>query len=343
MPTRNDVARRAGVSTAVVSYVLNDGPRPVAAATRARVLQAIDELGYRPNGVARSLRTKRTRVVALIIPDIANSFFAQLSREIELAAFSRGFTLLVGNAMDDTARSMLYAQSFLERQVDGVIFVSSGSDVDVITMLSSSNMPVISVDRDVPASNASAVRVDNRHGGYLATQHLIEHGHRRIACLVGPSAVGNALERRSGWEAALQEAGLRAPMALAATSPNFSRESAYNSTLRLLRRRYPPTAVFASADEQALGVYRAAAATGRKIPDDLAVVSFDSAETAPYLVPGLTAVRQPIEQIAVCAMDRLLERLVDPDAPATRDTLPINLVVRGSCGCEDSEPTTSDT
>jgi LacI family transcriptional regulator len=336
--TRNDVARAAGVSTAVVSYVLNNGPRPVAAATRAKVLQAIEELGYRPNGVARSLRTNRTRVVALIIPDMANSFFAQLSREVELAAFSRDFTLVVGNTMDDTERGLLYAQSFMERRVDGVIFVSSGADVEIIDLLTAADVPVVSIDRDVPAKNVSSVRVDNRHGGYLATRHLIDHGHRRIACLAGPPTVGNAVDRRKGWESALREAGLRAPARLAATSPSFSRDAAYRSTLRLLGYRQPPTAVFATADEQALGVYRAAAATGRRIPDDLAVVSFDSAETAPYLVPGLTSVRQPIDQIARHAIDRLQDRLAQPPRPTTRDTLPIDLVLRGSCGCDDSEP-----
>ena len=338
MPTRNDVARHAGVSTAVVSYVLNDGPRPVAAATRARVLAAVAELGYRPNGVARSLRTKRTRVLALILPDIANAFFAQLSREVELAAFARGFTLLVGNTMDDPARSKLYAQSFLERQVDGVIFVSSGSDVAVIDMLTAAEVPVITIDREVSASNVSSVRVDNRRGGYLATQHLIGHGHRRIACLVGPAAVGNAVDRRKGWEAALREAGLRPSATLAAATASFSRESAYRTTLQLLRHRYPPTAIFASADEQALGIYRAVAATGQRIPDDVAVVSFDSAETAPYLVPGLTAVRQPMERIAAHAMDRMRDRLADPAGFTTHDTLPIDLDIRGSCGCPDSEP-----
>jgi LacI family transcriptional regulator len=336
--TRNDVARRAGVSTAVVSYVLNDGPRPVAPATRARVLEAISDLGYRPNGVARSLRTKRTRAIGLILPDIANSFFAQLSREVELAAFARGFTLLVGNAMDESARELLYAHAFVERRVDGVVVVSAGEDVGAIKVLAAADMALITIDRSVPGAGVSSVHVDNRHGGYLATKHLIEHGHRRIACLAGPDTVNNAVERRRGWEAALQEAGLSAPDGLAMASESFSREAAYRSTRKVLGRRNPPTAIFAGADEQALGVYRAAAATGRRVPDDLAVVSFDSAETAPYLVPGLTAVRQPVALMAGLAMDRLVAQLSDLSGPPTQDTLSVDLVVRGSCGCPDSEP-----
>lgn len=338
MATRNDVARRAGVSTAVVSYVINNGPRPVAPATRMKVLQAIDELGYRPNGVARSLRTNRTRVVGLIIPDMANSFFAQLSREVELAAFARGFTLVVGNTMEDAERGRLYARSFMERRVDGVLFVSSGQDAEIIDILTSAGVPMISIDRDVLADDVSSVVVDNWHGGYLATKHLIGHGHRRIACLAGPATMGNAVERRRGWESALSEAGMRPLTRLTASLNSFSRDAAYLSTVRMLRYKQPPTAIFASADEQALGVYRAAAATGRRIPEDLAVVSFDSAETAPYLVPGLTAVRQPVDLIAMYAMDRLEDRLAQPSRPATRDKLPIDLVVRGSCGCPDSEP-----
>lgn len=335
MATRNDVARLAGVSTAVVSYVVNGGPRPVAPATRTRVLQAIEELGYRPNGVARSLRTNSTRVVGLIIPDMANSFFAQLSREVELAAFARGFTLVVGNTMDDTGRGLLYARSFMERRVDGVLFVSSGADVEIIHLLVEAGVPVVSIDRDVPAESIPSVRVDNRRGAYLATRHLVEHGHELIGCLAGPTTVGNAVERRKGWEVALQEAGVEPLPHLITESGSFSRAFAYRSTLQMLRHEQPPTAIFASADEQAVGVYRAAAVMGLQIPDDLAIVSFDSAGTAPYLVPGLTAVRQPIDDIAACAMDRLVERLSRPIGWASQDTLPIDLVLRGSCGCPD--------
>lgn len=341
MITRNDVARHAGVSAAVVSYVVNDGPRPVAATTRARVVASMRELGYRPNAVARSLKTQRTGVIGLIIPDTANSYFAQLLREIELAATQRGFALLVANSLGDPDREQSYAHAFLDRRVDGIALVCADPDTSVVRLVRDAGVPFVTVDRETTVA-ASGVRVDNAAGGELATRHLIAHGHRRIAVLQGPERLPTAAERVVGWAKAMAAAGLPAPPALIATSSGFSRRSAYDDALRLLNGRRPPTAIFATADEQALGVYRAARATGRTIPDDLAVVSFDSAETAPYLVPGLTAVRQPIAAMAGAAIGRLVEQLGRDPGPTTTDVFPVDLAVRGSCGCPDLEPTDVD-
>ncbi len=349
MITRNDVARRAGVSTAVVSYVVNDGPRPVAAETRLRVQAAMAELHYRPNAVARSLKTRRTGVIGLILPDTANSYFAQLLREVELAAAELGFALLVANSMSDPAREQSYAHAFLDRRVDGVVLVCADPDTPVVDVVAGAGVPLVTVDRGTTAA-ASTVRVDNVGGGELATRHLVEHGHRRIAVVQGPSTLPNAVDRRTGWAKAMTAAGLPVPRDLVGATDGFSRRAAYDAAVRLLSGRRPPTAVFATADEHALGVYRAARATGRRVPDDLAVVSFDSAETAPYLVPGLTAVRQPVAAMAALAVRRLVEQLAEQlaeppaDGPAapTEDVFDVDLVLRGSCGCPDPEPTSRD-
>jgi LacI family transcriptional regulator len=335
--SRNDVARHAGVSTAVVSYVVNDGPRPVAASTRERVLRAIEELGYRPNSIARSLRTNQTRAIALVVPDTADSFFAQLSREIQVAAFERGFTLLLANAMDDPESEVDQVRVFLERRVDGIILAPTGQSRDSVDEIVRAGMPAVVVDRDMPAIPSSVVVVDNHHGGYLATRHLLEHGHTRVACIGGPLEITIATDRSRGWRQALREVGAEPGPELELHS-SFSRYSAYQSTLRVLQRPNPPTAIFACADEQALGVYRAAATAGVGIPDDLALVSFDSADTAPYLTPALTAIRQPITQMAERAVTRLLEQIADRQHPPSRDSLPVELVVRGSCGCSDTGP-----
>ena len=341
MITRNDVARHAGVSAAVVSYVVNDGPRPVAAATRERVVASMRELGYRPNAVARSLKTQRTGVLGLIMPDTANSYFAQLLREIELAATQRGLALLVANSLGDPDREQSYAHAFLDRRVDGIALVCADPGTSVVRLVRDAGVPFVTVDRDTTAA-ASGVRVDNAAGGELATRHLIGHGHRRIAVLRGPERLPTAAERVVGWANALAGAGLPASRALISASSGFSRHSAYEDALRLLAVRRPPTAIFATADEQALGVYRAARATGRTIPDDLAVVSFDSAETAPYLVPGLTAVRQPIAEMARAAVGRLVEQLEQAGDRTTTDVFPVDLAVRGSCGCPDPDPTSAE-
>jgi LacI family transcriptional regulator len=332
MVTRNDVARAAGVSSAVVSYVMNGGPRRVSPATAQRVHEAIQELNYRPNGVARALATNRTWALALIVPDNANSYFAMLAQLIETAAFERGYTLLLGNTMEDTDREQRYVETFLQRGVDGLIVAPTSVPGPGIGDLARGSSPVVLIDRDGERDDLPRVTVENEEGGYLATRHLLDHGHRRIACLAGPESVSNARKRRDGWQRAMSEVGC--DIAGLTVSTDFSRAHAYRSTLEILKRPEPPTAFFATADEQALGVYRAVREMGAHIPDDVAVVSFDSADTAPYLNPGLTAVSQPLELMATVAIERLIQQL-GVAREVTRDVLPVKLVVRGSCGCRE--------
>jgi LacI family transcriptional regulator len=215
--------------------------------------------------------------------------------------------------------------------VEGLILAPTGQSVESTRTLLRAKVPVVVVDRDLPGSPGSTVLVDNHHGGYLATRHLIDHGHRRIAILSGPADVSSAAERRRGWAQAMDEAGLQTEGL--AFDIAFTRESAYQVALQLLGAGDPPTALFATADEQALGLFRAAAERGLRVPHDLAVVSFDSTDAAPYLVPALTAVHQPTDAIAARAVAVLLAQIEDPERAPTRDSLPVELVVRGSCGC----------
>jgi LacI family transcriptional regulator len=332
MVTRDDVARAAGVSTAVVSYVVNNGPRPVAPHTAERVRRAIDALGYRPNGIARALVTNRTYALAFIVPDNSNSFFAMLSQLIETAAFRRGYTLLLGNTMEEPDREEAYVEAFRQRAVDGFIIAPTVVPSQALVSLANGPGHMVLIDRDGGRTDISRVLVDNEAGGYLGTRHLIEHGHSRIACLNGPLAVSNTRLRGLGWYRAMVDAQLQTGGL--AVHTQISREQAYFATLELLDRSAPPTAIFATADEQALGVYRAARERGARIPEDLGLVSFDSADTAPYLNPGLSAVSQPLTQMADIAVQRLLDQMDAPEV--TRDVLPVRLVARGSCGCPES-------
>jgi LacI family transcriptional regulator len=333
MVTRNDVARVAGVSSAVVSYVMNGGPRRVSPATAQRVREAIQELNYRPNGVARALATNRTWALALIVPDNANSYFAMLAQLIETAAFERGYTLLLGNTMEDADREQSYVETFLQRGVDGLIVAPTSVPGPGLGDLARGSSPVVLIDRDGDRDDLPHVTVENEAGGFIATQHLLEHGHRRVACLAGPVSVSNARKRREGWHRAMTAAGHDTDALTVST--DYSRAHAYRSTLEILQGKEPPTAIFATADEQALGVYRAVRELGAHIPDDVAVVSFDSADTAPYINPGLTAVSQPLELMATVAVERLVQQL-GVAREVTRDVLPVELVVRGSCGCRES-------
>jgi LacI family transcriptional regulator len=334
MVTRDEVARRAGTSSAVVSYVLNNGPRPVSPATRARVLAAIEELGYRPNAVARSLRARRTWTLGLVVPDNSNPFFAEFARAIEDVAFEHGYTLLLGNAMQDDTREASYIRTFLDRQVDGLLLISVGQGAVTMQALGGSQTPLVIVDRLLPGVRAATITVDNQAGGYLATRHLLEHGHTRIGCLSGPSDLTPSAERHRGWARALSEAGLRRPATLQARS-DFSRHGGYLAARELLRRRQPPTALFALTDQQGIGALRAAAELGVRVPDELAIVSFDGIPESGFTIPGLSTMQQPIEAMARRAVDRLLQLLAQPDGQPTHDVFPVELLRRGSCGCAD--------
>jgi LacI family transcriptional regulator, galactose operon repressor len=325
---RADVAKLAGTSPAVVSYVLNGGPRGVAPQTRERVLAAIEQLGYRPNGIARSLRMNRTMTLGLVIPDNANPFFAELARAIEEEAFAQEYTLLIGNSSEDDERQTTYVRTFLARQVDGLFLVPAHGPVSCVADLQRAKTPWVTLDREVPGV-APAVLVDNRGGAYDATKHLLEHGRRRIACLAGPEDVMPATDRVAGWRTALTEAGVQPD---AVWHASFGRRAGYRAARELLADDNDrPDALFVASDEQALGVLRAVAELGLDCPGDLAIASFDGVAAASYSTPALTTAAQPFRRLAEAAVAHLL----DQDANAETEVLPTTLVRRGSCGCDD--------
>lgn len=334
MVKREDVARRAGVSPAVVSYVLNNGPRPVAEATRRRVLEAIETLGYRPNSVARALRSRRTWSIGLVVPDNSNPFFAQLAHAIEDEAFAHGYSLLLGNASGDPAREESYLQTFQDRKVDGLLVVSNRRTDELATAHQGGIPLVVISDRPLAGRAVSTVKVDNTEGAWLATTHLVGHGHRQVACVLGPRDSAPAVERHAGWQKALRGAGLDAPDEVAVWT-EFSRVGGHAAATALLARDPRPTAVFAATDHQAIGVLRAAADLGLEVPGDLAVVGFDGITEADYTVPRLATVRQPVEAMARRAVELLLHH--EQPAAELHEVFPVSMVARGSCGCPDPD------
>jgi LacI family transcriptional regulator len=334
---RADVARLAGTSPAVVSYVLNDGPRPVAPATRARVLAAVEQLGYRRNGVARALRTQRTMTLGLVVPDIVNPFFAEVARAVEDAAFGRGYTMIVGNASEDLARQDAYVRTFLERQVDGLLLVPAHGRMDWLPELARSQRPWVVLDRRVPdLTGVSQVLVDNVGGAAAATEHLVEHGRTRIACIAGPNDVLASTERVAGWRRALEASG-GSPAAMPLRHVPFGRHAGYEAVREILATA-DVDALFVASDEQALGVLRAINDSGRRCPDDVALVSFDGIAASAHATPGLTTMAQPFSELATAALRELLDRVSDPETEAVTSVLPVTLVRRGSCGCPDTAP-----
>lgn len=337
--TRADVARRAGVSPAVVSYVINNGPRPVSVKTRARVEEAISSLDYRPNAVASALRGGNTRSMALLVPSPVNPFFAELANEVERELFVHGNTLSIGMTGDDPLRERAYIRSFVTRRFDGLMVVSSRG-VDGVEAHELASTPVVLLDRSTDHPSISSVHVDHVDGSARATEHLQRHGHTLIGIVAGPPATRVTEERIEGWRQQQQLAGLDHGMDLVAHA-DFSSAGGVAAANSLLdehgrpaaHRGRRPTALMVSSDVQAMGVLHACHLAGLRVPEDVAVVSFDGTSASRFAQPSLTTLRQPIREIANFAIRHLLERVAASSTPVRRTMLRGNLRVGESCGC----------
>jgi LacI family transcriptional regulator len=330
MATIREVAERAGASVTTVSHVINE-TRYVSDEVRLRVLDAMKALNYRPNALARSLRMGQTHTLALILPDSANPFFADIGRAIEDCAFQLGYSVILGNTQGDPRREELYIDVLSKKQVDGIIFVATGEQADSLNLLRSRGLPVVVVNRDLNAVEVDLIYTDNFQGGYLATQHLIQLGHRRIACIAGPSDLTLGADRVDGYRRALEEAGLTYDEGLVLAG-DYQPASGFAVTQQLLAGADRPTAIFACNDLMALGALRAAAAAGCPVPAALSVVGFDDIELARYTNPPLTTIAQDKAEIGAQAVRRLVERIGQKDTPYQRAVLPTRLVVRESTG-----------
>jgi LacI family transcriptional regulator len=340
MASRIDVARLAGVTPAVVSYVTN-GSHPVSTETRARVVAAIEQLGYRPNAIARSLAKARSDTLGLLLPDSSNPYFAELSSAIEDAAFDAGYAVLLGNGADDVEREIAYVRNFLDHRVDGVIVCPSNDADHVFDELVEAGVPTVTTDRVGRDSAVPSVVVDNRAGAREATRHLIEHGRRVIACVSGGADTLPGQARVAGWHDALGAAGLVAEDELL-SFVDFSAESGWRATRELLALRPDIEGLFVASDLQAVGALRALADSGRRAGDDVAVVGFDGIRLGEYISPRLTTAAQPFTAIAKAVITQMLELIDHPGGRSDgAQVLPASLVIRESCGCPPGHPPTS--
>jgi LacI family transcriptional regulator len=323
MVTRADVARLAGTSTAVVTYVVNNGPRPVAPETRERVRRAIEQLGYRPNVVARALKVGTTQTVGLIVPDNTNPFFAELAHAIEDVFFVAGYSLLLANSADSLDRERQHLRTLLDRQVDAVLLISLSGEPAIGEIVRADKRAIV-LHRVPQDSLASSICIDDEQAAYDIATHLREaHGITDTAMITGPDASPVAVQRARGWSRAVSDTGAdlrHAP---------FSRRGGYQAATALLTGNRRPGAIFAANDQQAIGVIRAAADLGVRVPEDVAVAGFDGTTEAGYTVPSLTTVVQPSQQIAEAAFEILRGAATDP--PTCR-VLPHRLELRDSCG-----------
>lgn len=330
MVTIRDVAMRAGVSPTTVSHVIN-ATRPVSEGVRARVEAAMTELGFQPNALARSLRRKRTHTLGMIVPDSANPFFAEVGRGIEDTSFAAGYSVMLCNSDGDARRELLYIDLLIQKQVDGVLLVPTGDQGELAAALQLRNIPVVVLDRDVPGAAIDRIHIDNVAGGYLATRHLIDLGHRRIGYIGGPPHLSPVPGRSTGYRQALQEAGLPLDAELIAFG-NFRDTGGYEGAQTLLALPNPPTAIFAGNDLMAIGALAAAREHGIRVPDGLSIIGFDDIHLARYVNPPLTTVAQPKYELGVIAAELLFARLHTPALPPQLRLLQAELVMRHSTG-----------
>jgi LacI family transcriptional regulator len=336
--TMEDVAERAGVSVTTVSHVVN-ATRPVSNDLRQRVLAAMEALGYRPNLLARSLRRGHTHTVGMILPDNVNPFFAEVARGVEDEAFARGYSVILCNTDGDVEKEGRYATLLAEKRVDGILFVAAGGGTEQVHALVARGVPLVVVDREMPDLPVDQVLTDNARGGWLATQHLVALGHRRIGCITGPSDLTPSAQRVTGYRRALEEMGIPADERLVVRG-DFQYASGYDAARRLLALDEPPTAIFACNDLMAVGAISAALALGRRVPADLSIVGFDDVGLARFANPPLTTVRQNTYEMGKAAVELLLERVREQNVAPRRRVLETSLVVRSStaaprCGAEE--------
>lgn len=329
--TRNDVARRAGTSTAVVSYVVNNGPRPVAAATRARVEAAIAELGYQPDLVARALRASRSNTIGMVVPDSSQAFFNELVHGVERAAYARGSLVLLGNAEFSVAHEERYLESLTSMHVDGVLLARAEvrrSRESASPPGHPSAVPVVYLNNTAPeGSGATSVVLANTEGGRMLAEHLLAHGYARIGCLTGAAPSGAVAQRAQGWRDAMRQAGRSRPM----RRTSLDRRRARDVVARWLREPDRPDAIMATADGLALDAIAAAQALGLRVPGDLAVVGFGGTQAAVDSWPSLTTAGHSFAdfgEVAVRTLAAVAEHGRHPDV-----VLSVELTIGTSCGC----------
>lgn len=328
MATIRDVAALAGVSTTTVSHVINNS-RFVSPEVRERVYQAMEELRYQPNALARSLRQGKTNTIGLLSPNSANPYFAEIGRAVEDAAFTSRYSVIICNTEGKQEKESFYLDVLSKKRVDGIILVGISQTNETLDRLLAKGVPVVLVDREIPDLDVDLVLTDNKHAGYLATRHLIEQGHTRIACVTGPAHVHPSSRRVVGYQEALQEAGL--PLQEEYILPgDFSAQSGWEATRTLLALPQPPSAIFLCNDLMAIGGLRAAAEAGFVVPQDLAIMGFDDIELASFTNPTLSSISQPKAEMGAIAVQMLLEQIEGKRSEPRQEILQPALIVRRS-------------
>jgi LacI family transcriptional regulator len=305
--------------------------RPVSDSARLRVERAIAELGYLPSAVARALKMSQTRILGAIVPNITNPFFSELMRGIEDVCERNHYSVFLCNGDDDRERQGHSLEILLGRRVDGIVLATpTGPAAAIAKRLSGTNVKTVVVDRGVAGLESDRVRIDHQAGARLAVEHLLSLGHRRIACLAGPSSFAVSRARVAGWRKALARAGVK-PANDWLLEGDFEAADGHELTRRLLARG-EVTAIFASNDLLGIGALRAAAEQGRAVPKMLSVIGFDAIEMGAYTYPALTTVGYPIRSLGEMAATVLIERIAGRKTETSDIVVTPEIILRESTG-----------
>lgn len=329
MPTLSDVAKVAGVGVMSVSRVVN-GTRKVTPDTERKVRAAIERIGYEPNEAARILKGHRARILGLIVPDLADPFFATCANAIQETALKAGYLTLIAACAHQEDIERRETEIMVQRQVAGLLVIPSGMQNGHFAEARKGGIPIVSLDRPLEHVDADSLVVDNRAASALATEHFIGHGHRNILCVADDEKIYTKTERVTGYSQAMRRAKL--PIRICLVGPMSGTLSDQLSFA--LNSNLAPTAIFATSDVLAVEVLRELQKLSVRIPEKVALISFDDFDAASLVRPTITVVRQPIVELGRRAASLLLDRLDKNEiSEPSQIVLPTELIIRESCGC----------
>ncbi len=325
-----DVAKLAGVGTMTVSRVLN-GTARVSEETSHRVYQAIEQLQYKPNQVARALRGSSSKSIGVLVPYLYDPFFATCAHAIDEVAKDHGFSVILTTTNEDAKSELDAVRQMIQRHVDGLIVIPAEGSSSNLTSSEFRDLPIVTLDRPIPQSTFDSVEAENEAAGILAVNHLVSHGHQRIAFIALHRQLFTMKTRYAGYKSAMNDAGLK----VEAHFDCMTQTIVTDLMKTLWTRRDRPTALFTTNGLTTRYTLQALADLGLNIPRDMALVGFDDVDLAELMRPPLTIIRQPVMDLGRTAAELLFNRLNRATAkePPQKITLPVELVLRSSCGC----------
>ncbi|MBL5931671.1 ribose operon transcriptional repressor RbsR [Lelliottia amnigena] len=329
MATMKDVARMAGVSTSTVSHVINSD-RFVSDAIKAKVEAAVKDLNYAPSALARSLKLNQTHTIGMLITASTNPFYSELVRGVERSCFERGYSLVLCNTEGDEQRMNRNLETLMQKRVDGLLLLCTETHQPSKEIMQRyPSVPTVMMDWAPFDGTSDLIQDNSLVGGDMATQHLIDKGYRRIACITGPLDKTPARLRLEGYLTAMDRAGLSVPEGYRITG-DFEFNGGFEAMQKLLAQEQRPQAVFIGNDAMALGAYQALYQAGLSVPHDMAIVGYDDIELARFMTPPLTTIHQPKDELGELAIDVLIHRMAQPTLQQQRLQLTPVLMERGS-------------